>query len=169
LSSHVIRSGGRIGCPIHQRKNSHHDAPNAHGFWSPTTMHTNANQQRNGTRATHQQNITKSTQSPGYALPLAKMLQCIGQFCYYWRPGAQNLADYFTRHHPTSNHKPVRPTILTPFNDPEYTKLFKTTITPVTFEQQIKTSVSTIFFVKNLLQTPRLKTMTINTVTAKSA
>jgi hypothetical protein len=45
-----------------------------------------------------------------------------GQFCYYWRPGTQNLADYFTKHHPTSNHKSVRPTILTPANDPKYTK-----------------------------------------------
>jgi hypothetical protein len=83
-----------------------------------------------------------------------------GQFCYYWRPGTQNLADYFTTHHPTSHHKSDRPTILTPTNNPEYTKLFETTTTPVTFEQQIKTLLSTKSFVKNLLQTPRFKTMT---------
>jgi hypothetical protein len=92
-----------------------------------------------------------------------------GQFYYYWRPGTQNLADYFTKRHPTSHHKSVRPTILTPANDLEYKKLFKTTTTPVTFEPQIKTLVSTKSFVKNLLQTPRFKTMTTNTVTAKSA
>ncbi len=92
-----------------------------------------------------------------------------GQLCYNWRPGTQNLSDYFTKHHPTSPHKSVCPTILTPTNDPEYTKLFKTTTAPVTFEPQIKTSVSTKLFVENLLQTPRFKTMTINTVTAKSA
>jgi hypothetical protein len=90
-----------------------------------------------------------------------------GQFCYYWRPGTQNLADYFIKHHPTIHHKSVRPTILTPANDPKYTKLFETTTTPVTFEPQIKTLVSTKLFVKNLLQTPRFKTMTINTVTQK--
>jgi hypothetical protein len=84
-----------------------------------------------------------------------------GQFCYYLRPRTQNLADYFTKHHPTSHHKSVRPTIITPANDPKYTKLFETTTTPVT-------SVATKSFVKNLLQTPRFKTMTINTVTAKS-
>jgi len=28
-----------------------------------------------------------------------------GQFQYYWRPGTQNLADYFTKHHPASHHK----------------------------------------------------------------
>jgi hypothetical protein len=92
-----------------------------------------------------------------------------GQFCYNWRPGTQNLADYFTKHHPTSHHKSVHPPILTPANDPEYTKLFNTTTTPKTFEPQIKTSASTKLFVKNLLQTPRFKTKTINTVTAKSA
>jgi hypothetical protein len=92
-----------------------------------------------------------------------------GQFCYYWRPGTQNLADYFTRHHPTSHHKSVRPIILTPANNPEYTKLFETTATPITFKPQIKTLVSTKSFVKNLLQTPRFETKTINTVIAKSA
>jgi hypothetical protein len=30
-----------------------------------------------------------------------------GQFCYYWRPGTQNLADYFTKHHPASHHGPA--------------------------------------------------------------
>ncbi len=28
-----------------------------------------------------------------------------GQFHYYWRPGTQNLADYFTKHHPATHHK----------------------------------------------------------------
>jgi hypothetical protein len=92
-----------------------------------------------------------------------------GQFRYYWRPGTQILADYFTKHHPTSHHKSVCSTILTPANDTKYTKLFETTTTPVASKQQNKTLASTKSFVKNLLQTPRFKTMTINTVTAKSA
>jgi hypothetical protein len=46
-----------------------------------------------------------------------------GQFCYYWRPGTQNLADYWTKHHPTSHHKSFRPQILTSATDPEYIKL----------------------------------------------
>jgi hypothetical protein len=37
-----------------------------------------------------------------------------GQFRYYWRPGPTNLADYWTKHHPTSHHVEKRPTILTP-------------------------------------------------------
>jgi hypothetical protein len=48
-----------------------------------------------------------------------------GQFRYYWRSGTQNLADYFTKHHPATHHKSVRPTILTSANDPEYRKLFQ--------------------------------------------
>jgi hypothetical protein len=47
------------------------------------------------------------------------------RFCYYWRPSTQNLADFFTKHHPTSHHKSIRPTILTPANNPEHTKLFE--------------------------------------------
>jgi hypothetical protein len=50
-----------------------------------------------------------------------------GQFRYYWRPGTQNLADYYTKHNPATHHKSVRPTILTSANDPEYRKLFQNT------------------------------------------
>jgi hypothetical protein len=50
-----------------------------------------------------------------------------GQFRYYWRPGTQNLADYFTKHHPATHRKSVCPTILTSANNPEYRKLFQNT------------------------------------------
>jgi hypothetical protein len=50
-----------------------------------------------------------------------------GQFRYYWRPGTQNLADNFTKHHPATHHKSVHPTILTAVNNPEYRKLFQNT------------------------------------------
>jgi hypothetical protein len=104
-------------------------------------------------------------------------LQCHeaqGQFRYYWRPGTQNLAGYFTKHHPASHHKANRPTFLTPRKDLQYTKLFplqqdtkpkvKSTTKPLT-----TTNSFTKSFGKNLLQTPRIKIKTINTVTAKSA
>jgi hypothetical protein len=90
-----------------------------------------------------------------------------GQVCYYLRPGTQNIADYFTKHHPISHQKTACPTILTPTNEPDNTKLFKTSLIPVKFEPQSKTLVSTKLFVKNLLQTPRFKTMTVNKVTAQ--
>ena len=44
-------------------------------------------------------------------------LQCRdaqGQFKYYWRPGPTNLANYWTKHHPTSHHVKKRASILTP-------------------------------------------------------
>jgi hypothetical protein len=95
-----------------------------------------------------------------------------GQFRYYWRLGTQNLADYFTKHHPASHHKTNRPTFLTLREDPQYTKLF---LTPQDkkIDVKIPTKLSTTTnsftksFDKNLLQTPRLKIKTINTVTAK--
>ena len=37
-----------------------------------------------------------------------------GQFHIYWRPGKVNLADYFTKHHPTSHHRKMRDIYLTP-------------------------------------------------------
>ncbi len=46
-----------------------------------------------------------------------------GQYRYYWRPGTQNLADYFTKHHLASHHKSFRSQILTLPSNPEYTKL----------------------------------------------
>jgi hypothetical protein len=35
-----------------------------------------------------------------------------GQFHVYWRPGTQNQADYFTKHHPPTHHRALRPTYL---------------------------------------------------------
>jgi hypothetical protein len=66
-----------------------------------------------------------------------------GQYRFYWRPGTQNLADYWTKHHPASHHKSFRPQILTSPTDPEYIKL----TTP-------RNTVSKTF-VKNILKTPR--------------
>ena len=37
-----------------------------------------------------------------------------GQFHLYWRPGVLNLADYFTKHHPTTHHRKMRNIYLTP-------------------------------------------------------
>ena len=34
------------------------------------------------------------------------------QFLIFWGPGASNLADYFTKHHPPSHHRRVRSTYL---------------------------------------------------------
>ena len=36
------------------------------------------------------------------------------QFIIYWAPGAENLADYFTKHHPASHHRQIRSTYLKP-------------------------------------------------------
>jgi hypothetical protein len=35
-----------------------------------------------------------------------------GQFLIYWAPGAGNLADYFSKHHPASHHRAMRPVYL---------------------------------------------------------
>jgi hypothetical protein len=35
------------------------------------------------------------------------------QFRFYWRPGGQNLADYWTKHHPAAHHQNIRAEFLT--------------------------------------------------------
>ena len=36
----------------------------------------------------------------------------MGHFHVFWRPGSENLADYWTKHHPTAHHREMRPVIL---------------------------------------------------------
>jgi len=36
------------------------------------------------------------------------------QFIVYWRPGIENLADYFTKHHAASHHREIRETFFAP-------------------------------------------------------
>ena len=82
-----------------------------------------------------------------------------GQFRYYWRPGTQNLADYWTKHHPASHHTAFRPQILTSPSDPEYTKLFT------------KQTTTTKSFVDKILMTPKFQEMAAkqHMVAARSA
>lgn len=42
-----------------------------------------------------------------------------GQFNIYWRPGATNLADYVSKHHPANHHRSVRSIYLAPPKQPE--------------------------------------------------
>ena len=35
-----------------------------------------------------------------------------GQFIIHWKPGRDNHADYWTKHHPASHHRRVRPLYL---------------------------------------------------------
>jgi len=48
-----------------------------------------------------------------------------GQFKIYWRPGATNLADYFTKHHPPAHHVNVRAEFLTRVKDLAEARLSK--------------------------------------------
>jgi hypothetical protein len=82
-----------------------------------------------------------------------------GHFRYYLRPGTQNLADYWTKHHPASHHTAFHPQILTSPSDPEYTKLLTTEATV------------TKFFVDKILMTPKFQQMAAkqHSVAAQSA
>jgi hypothetical protein len=78
------------------------------------------------------------------------------QFRYYWRPGTQNLADYFAKHHPASHHKASRPTFLTLRDDPQRTKLFLTSRdTKPNVKISTKSSTMMNSFAKKILTTER--------------
>jgi hypothetical protein len=47
--------------------------------------------------------------------------ECQGQFHIYWRKGAENLADYFTKHHSPAHHRRMRPTYLHTPTSPNFT------------------------------------------------
>jgi hypothetical protein len=55
-----------------------------------------------------------------------KCWQAQEQFRFYWRPGTENLADYFTKHHTPSHHRNTQALYLTSPDDLEYTKHFST-------------------------------------------
>ena len=82
-------------------------------------------------------------------------LRCRGaqdQYRFYWRPGTQNLADYWTKHHPASHHKSFHPQILTSTTDPEYLKLTtpKNTVSKTFLKNVLKLHV-----LRNKLQSKR--------------
>jgi hypothetical protein len=82
-----------------------------------------------------------------------------GQYWYYWRPGTQNIADYWTKHHPASHHNSFRPQILTSAADPTYVEL------------TIKEATTTKSFVNKILTTPKFQQMAAkkHSVAAQSA
>ena len=41
--------------------------------------------------------------------------ECQEQFRIYWRPGRQNYADYWTKHHPAKHHANIRRQFITPY------------------------------------------------------
>jgi hypothetical protein len=58
------------------------------------------------------------------------------QYHFYWRPRTQNLADYWTKHHPASHHKAFWPQILTSsMNTANKSCMKKILLTPAFVEQ----------------------------------
>ena len=57
--------------------------------------------------------IAKATKSVDMSFHWLRCRDSQGQFRYYWRPGTQNLGDYWTKHHPGSHHQNFRPQIIT--------------------------------------------------------
>jgi hypothetical protein len=72
---------------------------------------------------------------------------------FYWRPGTQNLADYWTKHHPASHHKAFCPQIRTSSTSEPATEVFPSShgnFHPLTTLK----NTATKSFVKKILATP---------------
>ena len=171
-TSHKFRSGGRIECTFHQCKNCCFNATNTNQTWSPAATARTPMQTDNTT--THAlltiNNLPKALKAMDMRFHWVRCGNAQGQFRYYWRPGTQNLAYYFTKHHPATHHKTV-PTILTAVDNPEYRKLFLTHTqrtgksgetggkekaqTTMIHGTPTTTTVTTKSFVKHLLLTPK--------------
>ncbi len=75
------------------------------------------------------------------------------QYHFYWRPGTQNLADYWTKHHPASHHKAFWPQILTSSTSKPATEVclsFHGNFHPLVTSKNTVTKS----FVKKILSTP---------------
>ena len=55
----------------------------------------------------------KCTKSMDMRFEWLKEREAKEQFCFYWRSGKTNLADYFTKHHLLAHHRNVRGEFLT--------------------------------------------------------
>ncbi len=81
------------------------------------------------------------------------------QYCFYWRPGTQNLVDYWTKHHPASHHKAFWPQILMSLTCNPTTEVFPsshrnfhplTTLKNMATKSFVKKNLATPSFVEQL-------------------
>ncbi len=70
-------------------------------------------------------NSAQGIDGHGHENPFVVILQSTGPVLFYWRPGTQNLADYWIKHHPASHHKAFWPQILTSSKNMAYKSFVK--------------------------------------------
>ncbi len=66
------------------------------------------------------------------------------QYHFYWKPGTQNLADYWTKYHPARHHKPFWSQILTSSMNTATKSFFKKILSTPAFVEQITAHQQTI-------------------------
>ncbi len=66
------------------------------------------------------------------------------QYCFYWRPGTLNLADYWTKHHPASHHKAFWPQILTSSKNTANKSFIKKILSTPAFVERMAAQQQTI-------------------------
>jgi hypothetical protein len=66
------------------------------------------------------------------------------QYHFYWRPGTQNLADYWTKHHPASHYNTFWPQILTSSKNTANKSFVKKILSTPAFVEQMAAQQQTI-------------------------
>jgi hypothetical protein len=66
------------------------------------------------------------------------------RYHFYWRPGTQNLANYWTKHHPASHHKAFWPQILTSSKNTANKSFVKKILSTSAFVEQMAAQQQTI-------------------------
>jgi hypothetical protein len=128
---------------IHQCKNGHINVSNSKRAGAPATANTNTNGQLHSTCTTDKKNHAKSIKGNGHALQMAELPRRSRKVPILLETGHAEIGRLVTKHHLPSHHIAVQPTILTPTNDPKYTKLFEKKMQSTTKQASQKNSQNT--------------------------
>jgi hypothetical protein len=140
--SDVISHRGQTGSIVHQHQNGGLNATYTQGNGTSANAHHHPNQQFDCPCTTHQ-NLPKALKAMDMQFHWLHCRKAQDQYQIYWRPGIQNLVDYWTKHHPASHHKAFRQQILT-----------LATIDHENIKWNALKNTATKSFVKNILSTP---------------
>ncbi len=140
----VIGCRGKIWRTVHQCQNGSLHATHSQRNGTSTNLHPHTNRQFNCPHTTDKQNYSQGVEGHGLEIPLVALPYAQDQYHFYWRHGTQNLADYWTEHHPVSHHKAFWPQILTSSKNMANKSFVKKIISTQAFVEQMAAQQQTI-------------------------
>ena len=98
----------RTSCPFPQWARSRCNPYYIRGNGASTTTNTNKTDNSTANGIANRTVIPRKTRSIDMSLYWVINRVTQKQFIIYWKPGNDNLADYFSKHHPPTHHKHMR-------------------------------------------------------------